>query len=112
MMPLSMRHLRTTRAARWAMIAAAIGLLVIGLLAVWWWSEGAERRAILRLSAQERAELYRREIETLETLCGRGPRGDALHNECARRAAFVLQFPECDDECKTLARSHLPTGTR
>jgi hypothetical protein len=87
-------------------------LAIIAVLAFWIWREGRERRALSALPAQDRAELYHREFETLRTLCGHGPREDALQQQCKARAEFLLQFPECDASCRELARSHLPTATR
>jgi hypothetical protein len=112
MMPASIRQLRLTGRAR-AVLAVGAALVVISVVVgIWIWTQGAQKRAISRLPADERAEIYRREIETLHRLCGRGPRSDALKEECERRATFVLEFPECDPNCKALARSHLPSATR
>src|SRR5512140_1978259 len=90
----------------------AAALLTFLLLARVLWSSGAERRALMRLPAQQRHEAFVREYGVLEQVCGRGPRDDALTERCRTQAEFVLDFPECDADCRILAGSHLPQATR
>jgi hypothetical protein len=92
--------------------AAAILLLASGVLALWAWRQGAQRRAISDLPTDKRAELYRSELDAFRSLCGQGPRTDALERRCREKAEFLLQFPECDQGCEQLARTHLPLGRR
>jgi hypothetical protein len=66
-----------------ALILAAIGVTVFTVCLF-----GAERRAISHLPSTERAELYRAEFESFQTLCGRQPRKDALEKRCQERAEF------------------------
>jgi hypothetical protein len=89
-----------------------VALLATGAIALWLRHEVAERRAISRLPVEERAELFRREINAFQALCGRGPRTDALQAQCKEKAEFILKFPECDQSCQQLARSHMPKATR
>src|SRR5262245_49723112 len=63
--------------ARLILIGVALAFLVAGALALWAWDKGAEERAVSKLPAEERAVLYRRELESLRSLCGGGPRSDA-----------------------------------
>ena len=97
---------------RLALVAGAVLLFLFGLAALWMRNQGAERRALSELPADERAALYRHDLDSFRVLCGQGPRKDALEKRCADSATFILQFPECDDDCRKLAQSHLPTGTR
>jgi hypothetical protein len=91
---------------------AAAALLVIGVIGLWIWRTGAERRAISELPREERAELYVRELASFRALCGAAPRSDALEDECAERADFIVQFPECDGPCLELARAHSERSRR
>ena len=78
----------------WATVAGA---------GCWIWAQGAERRAVAAIPAAERRLLYTR---TLESLRGCHDRLDqpAFHELCAQQAALALSFPECDGECRALAR--------
>jgi cytochrome b pre-mRNA-processing protein 3 len=87
---------------------ATIVLAALVLITLWFWQTRAEPRAVARLRADERAQIYRREMENFQTLCGQGPRNDVLENRCKQRADFILQFPECDVACQQLARAHMP----
>lgn len=91
------------RRARIGLPGAVIALVAIGLIVLWVWNQGAERRAISRLPPSDRANLYRHDLESLRALCGEGPRTDALDRECRERAEFIVQFPECDQSCQELA---------
>ena len=82
-----------------ALITAAALLTIAALLWFWIHREGAERRAIVDLPADQRAEVYRREIASFRALCGAAPRTDALEGECHRRAELLLAFEECDEGC-------------
>jgi hypothetical protein len=56
--------------------------------------------------------VYERAMENVKALCGQGPRTDALERECAELIRFALQFPECDDACRAMARMHQPRPTK
>src|SRR5262245_61602713 len=77
-------------------VAVAILLVALAVLAFWAWREGAEERAIAKLPADERAEVYRRELASFRTLCGQGPRADELQDQCREKAKLIVLFPECD----------------
>jgi|RhiMethySRZTD1v2_1073278.scaffolds.fasta_scaffold449380_3 hypothetical protein len=98
--------------SRKLLIGAALALIAVVVLALWSWREGAEQRAIGQLPADERAELYRRELGSFRTLCGQGPREDELQKQCKDKAQFIVEFPECDEECHRLAASHMDVGGR
>jgi hypothetical protein len=98
--------------SRRLLVALAIVLVAAAVGAFWSWREGAERRAIARLPAAERGELYQRELDTFRTLCGQAPRRDELQPQCRERASFILEFPECDPACRQLARIHIDAGRR
>lgn len=87
-----------------AFILAAIGF-------VWIWNLRGEERAIRALPQAERQSLYRRTLEDLRAVCGPSHGGD-LSAHCRRQARFILQFPDCDDACQSLARKQLDMPTR
>ncbi len=91
----------------------ALVVLLVGLLAgAFVWSLGAERRAILRIPPVERHAIYENAYGEMTRLCGAGPRTDALEKRCTELIQFVVQFPECDDACQAVARSHRPIPTK
>ena len=84
----------------------ALILAVLGSLAYWVWSEGAERRALERLPEAERSALYTRTLESLEQLCA-VPR-EGLRDYCQGQADFLAKFPECDSRCRALVVAQHP----
>jgi hypothetical protein len=94
------------------LVGSAIALLLAGGAALLSWQSATEQRAVHRLSTSDRAEVFRREFDAFHTLCGQGPRRDALQTRCKEKAEFILEFPECDPSCRELARSHIPKATR
>ena len=108
----SIQDRRTIGLARILLRGAALLLLTIGAIVLWVRYQGEERRAVSHLPAEERSELYRRELRSFRSLCGQGPRKDALERQCKEKAEFILQFPECDRDCQLIARSHLQRATR
>lgn len=77
------------------------------LLALWLWQEGQEARAIRHLPALERHALYDRTLRTLRSPCKPGDDSKGLTEFCAAQAKFVLEFPECDAACVSLAKQYL-----
>jgi hypothetical protein len=100
---------RTNRQIAWRVLAA---LLVAALAIAFFWSTGAERRAIGRMDPVERAAVYQQAFGELQRLCGSGPRDDALEKRCVEQIQFISQFPECDAPCQEIARSHTPRPTK
>jgi len=88
-----------------AAIAAGIAIAAVR-------TPSAEQRALSRMPPDERGEVYERAMENVKALCGQGPRTDALERECAEQIRFVLQFPECDDACRAIARMRQPRPTK
>jgi hypothetical protein len=88
------------------LVAAALGLLLH-------LRSSSPGLALRDLPEPERRVLFRQELESFRTLCGDGPRRDALEGRCREKALFLVQFPECDESCEALARGHLaPEGPR
>jgi hypothetical protein len=87
-------------------------LLIGGLAAAFLWSLGAEQRAIDQMEPAQRREVYDRSLGELKSLCGAGPRDDALEKRCSEQIQFILKFPECDAPCREIARSHMPRPTK
>jgi hypothetical protein len=100
------------RPARSALAGAA---LLGGVLAIatgsWWWSSGGERREIRELPPAQRHALYQRTLENLKTICDPAP-GRSVRDFCRNQAALALEFPECDDDCRRLARRHMSLPRR
>ena len=90
-----------------AQVRWTAALLVLAAALTFWLSyQRAERRAVAELQPTERRDVYARELENLRALCP--PLADGgLSELCRERAAFILEFPECDAACQGLARSHL-----
>lgn len=87
---------------------------VLGLAAIAWLSVRAQARFEQDLDgmpATERRALYERTRETLRTACAQAT-GATLAEHCRLQAAFIERFPECDRECRDLARRHTPRPTR
>lgn len=82
-----------------------------GALLLWIWSQQSEKRAIEALPEVERQSLYRRTLEDLQSVCAASHASD-LDEHCARQGRFILQFPECDEACRGLARRQLRMPTR
>lgn len=95
-----------TRRALWV-FAPLTFLVLIALLL----GSGEEERALRRLPPAERAALYDRTLENLQTVCV-GDRGHELRDLCRGQAQLALLFPECDTACRATAREVLRTPTR
>lgn len=108
----SIQDRRTAERARILLRGAALLVVIIGAIVLWTRHQGEERRAVSHLPTEQRAELYRRELQSFQTLCGQGPRKDALEKQCNEKAEFILRFPECDRDCQLIAQSHLQRATR
>jgi hypothetical protein len=100
---------RGDRDLAWKVLAP---LFLVALALAWFWSLGAERRAIGSLAPAERRAVYDQAFGEVQRLCGAGPRDDALERRCQEQIQFVLQFPECDARCQEIARSHTPRPTK
>jgi hypothetical protein len=66
----SIQDRRTIWLARILLRGAALLLLVIGAIVLWARYQGEARRAVSHLPAEERAELYRRELVSFQTIDG------------------------------------------
>jgi hypothetical protein len=83
-------------------------LLLIGLLV---WSSGEQFRVLRQLPESQRTGLYHRTLDNLNTVC-KGRDRDSLRDFCEDQAMLVLQFRECDDACKVIAKEYLPRPTK
>ena len=101
------RRPKGTRSLEWV-VALVVVLAMAVVAAAAMRAPSAERRALLRMAPDERRVLYERSMENLRALCGQGPRTDALERQCAAQTRFVVEFPECEDECRAIARLHQP----
>jgi hypothetical protein len=65
------------------------------------------------LPAADRAALYRRSLEDVESACALpAAREGALREHCLGQARFLLTFSECDARCQRAAVSVLPRTRR
>ncbi len=71
------------------------------------WQNTAQRRA---LEDQKRAEMYRRTLENVRSVCAQPKPG--LEGYCRDQATVLLEFPECDPACVALARKVRGEPTR
>jgi hypothetical protein len=90
--------------------AALLAFLVLALL-LRIWDRGEETRAIRTLAPRDRTALYHRTLDDLRSACGPSTSVD-LSAHCERQARFILQFRECDADCRRRARALLPAPTR
>lgn len=88
-----------------------LGLLLLGAIALTGlWLRARRKQAIAELPLPQRRALYQRTLETLRTTCRQ--EGDVLLEHCREQAAFILQFPECDEACHALADRFAPRPSR
>jgi hypothetical protein len=90
-----------------AIIALAAVASAVGVVA-YQRSEAAEVRS---LPSAERATLYERTLETLNSTCAH-TRGEALVGYCREQAEFLARFPECNDDCQQTCRQFFPRPTK
>jgi hypothetical protein len=100
-----------TASGRYWLVASMALIVAAGALLLWIWSQQSEKRAIQALPDAERNSLYRRTLEDLQSVCAVGHASD-LDEHCARQARFILQFPECEEACRELARRQQRIPTR
>lgn len=94
------------RRLRKVVVGMAIALGLAGAIAYAVWRQGAERRALESLPADERRALYLRTRQDLESVCASPP--EALRDHCRRQAELLSQFPECDAGCQELVARFFP----
>jgi hypothetical protein len=93
-------------------LGLALVLAAVAALVGWQVWETTSGRPLRALPAAERAELYRRTMDDLRTLCG-PQRPDALRDHCRELAELVAPLPECTADCEALIRPILtPAPTR
>jgi hypothetical protein len=93
-------------------VAVAVVVVAALSLAVWIWREGAERRALLRMPAAERAALYQETRASAEALCQQAEKERWLEDRCHSALQFLAAFPECDESCASLVRRHTAQPAR
>lgn len=105
-------HLVRRIPSRTFLVAILVGLALIGFLFVWNRGNRSESDAIRSLSDEERGALYRRTLETLQTVCAEPVGRDGLSRRCRDEADFIVKFPECDEACKAIADRHRERAVR
>ena len=105
------KPVRSSASGRYWLTVSVVLLVAAGGLLLWIWSQQSEKRAIQALPDVERAALYQRTLEDLQSVCVTSHASD-LDEHCARQGRFILQFPECDEACRELAQRQLGMPTR
>jgi hypothetical protein len=90
-----------TSPLRHASVGVGIGVVVLGLLGLWFWTSERETRALRELPAEERQALYTRTIANLQTVC-LSDRAPELVEFCSEQAEIAAALPECDEACRIL----------
>jgi hypothetical protein len=88
------------------MLTLLAGAALLSVLVSWAWSAGQETRALQRLPDDQRISLYQRTIANLKEICDPAP-GRSMRGFCREQAELALRFPECDAQCRVLARRHM-----
>jgi hypothetical protein len=76
------------------------------------WLQTGEQRALRQLEASDRGALYERTLQSLRRPCSEADRPAPLDDFCLRQADFILEFPECDAECRELSKKVHPMPAR
>ena len=86
-----------------------VGAFVTGVLVVllWVWRQPSEPDALRRMPPENRAKLFQQTYDATRTLCDVARTDDALRERCAGSASFLVDFPECDDACRTFAGAYI-----
>ena len=93
---------------RWVILV--VGIVLVAMVAVGlWWTSRSDQRAIARLPAVQRAELFRRTYGAARAECAANT---GLRSECRSQAELLLNFPECDRVCRDFARAQLSAPAR
>jgi cytochrome b pre-mRNA-processing protein 3 len=94
------------------MVAVPAVALLLAVVVFWPGGLAAERKALIRMPAEERRELYDETRRNAESLCAGAHRERALIGRCERTAEFLQAFPECDEACVAFARAQRREPTR
>jgi cytochrome b pre-mRNA-processing protein 3 len=106
-------HPTARRRSREIGAALAIVGAVLAALLLWRSNQVEERQAIEQLAERDRRALYERTLRTLSSpSCDPEKQPAGLEPFCREQAEFIVQFPECDEACRTLARPHRSKPTK
>lgn len=82
-------------------LLVSMGLVIVAAVVLR--ATGSERRALMRLPAEQRKTLYEATLRDTEAVCNQADVNMAFRSRCADSARFLLAFPECDDACRAYA---------
>lgn len=84
-----------------------IGPLVVLTLVtgIWIWQGYSDEATFVDMPEDVRRGLYLRTLENLRTVCP-APSDPVRTEFCREQADLLLRLPECDGECRELARRH------
>lgn len=89
-----------------------VGFLIVACaFALYVWLDALERDTLRSLPEAERRALFEQTRASVETVC-RVRRDEAATSLCAEQAERLLQFPECDADCRARANEHARRATR
>jgi len=91
-----------------ALMIGAIGLVALG---VWMWVHGSEGGGLRAMSPAQREAFYQEAWAEQRARCLEvdGPRDP--ESRCRKRAEYLLQFPQCDEACRTQLAPSLKPAT-
>jgi len=93
-------------------VLLAFGLVIALMIAFMRMADcGRERRAVRGLPEPERRALFERTLENLRSTCARDGK-NGLEAYCREQAELVIDFPECDTACESLAEPYRSLPTR
>ncbi len=84
----------------------ALALIAAGV-AVWQSRRPREQPALSNLSQTGRAALYEHQSSDFRTFCAGQSVQPPMASFCKTTAERLLQFPECDDACRTAAKEFI-----
>jgi hypothetical protein len=91
---------------RRASIVTIIGLTLalMAAFALWFWTRAEEASAIRDLPESQRTALFESTSRALVAVCDPMQRPPVLDAYCSYQASLILQFDQCEDSCRELAR--------
>jgi hypothetical protein len=78
-----------------------LGAVLLGSVGVWLWVQGSEGGGLRAMSPAQREAFYQEAWAAQRAKCLHpdGPRDP--ESRCRQRAQYLLQFPQCDEACRT-----------
>jgi hypothetical protein len=87
-----------------AITIIGLTLALMAAFALWFWTRAEEASAIRALPESQRTNLFDSTRRALVAVCDPVQRPPAFDAYCSSQAGLILQFDQCDDACRELAR--------